>query len=648
MTLVGDWELWPELAVRSAGFPVAGLDAFGPGDEAGRLAAAARDGRFLEAVTWQNPAAARNAVRPVADGTAGHGSKAVRRETVVASYWQRYCAKNDTIGFFGPLAWGSVDGPAFSFRGGAVECERSVHLEAWAVQALAAAIDPDLCVPTGPRAEDDLREMLDEHGDAAVRAGGLAALERLERARDRVAVAPAEDLLDALAGLDAVFVELTGREPVRHSGRAYGARTLTYLDSMRDVDLTLGQPVLDELAPALGVLFEASRWFCGEVHAVAREIVARALPQAGPFGPVLGRVLGELMSLPPAVHDAVAELQARVSALVADPDPQTIGARAEAAFADHRPAWPRAVHHSVDIQLAARDADAIAAGDYLAVVGDIHPGDNPLGQGLFADRHPNPEDLLNRMAADVGPGVPELLPPLGPGLGVDARGVAPTHDDTTYISVLPETRARGGRRTWWAGELEVDGEDVVDRSGTLRANVLDVLGLPIFITAVRTFALLPEAEHAPRVTIGRVVLRRESWRVPAADIPQRFEDVPAFARDRGMPRRVFTSSPLERKPMYLDVESPRLARILCRQARAAEGGDMRFTEMLPGPSDCWLADAQDNRYVSELRLVAADSSSIYLRARRSAAAPAASSFCCSPASPSPGSMRTRESVNGSR
>jgi hypothetical protein len=77
-----------------------------------------------------------------------------------------------------------------------------------------------------------------------------------------------------------------------------------------------------------------------------------------------------------------------------------------------------------------------------------------------------------------------------------------------------------------------------------------------------------------------------------------------------MPARVFTKSSLERKPMYLDVESPALCRILCRQARkAAEASPtdrIHFTEMLPGPGECWLADGDGNRYVSELRLVAVD------------------------------------------
>jgi hypothetical protein len=111
------------------------------------------------------------------------------------------------------------------------------------------------------------------------------------------------------------------------------------------------------------------------------------------------------------------------------------------------------------------------------------------------------------------------------------------------------------------------------------------------------------------VTIGDTVLRREGWSIPATDIPERADDVAAFARDRGMPRRLFMKSPLERKPMYLDTESAVLSRILCRQARHAReepGTRMEFTEMLPAPDECWLADADENRYVSELRIVAVD------------------------------------------
>ncbi len=316
------------------------------------------------------------------------------------------------------------------------------------------------------------------------------------------------------------------------------------------------------------------------------------------------------MQLPPELDDEVAELQRRMGTVLADPDPATVGARAAAAFADRSPAWPHAVFQSVDVQIAAREATEVGGDDWLAVIGDMHLGSNPLMQGVFAHRHPRPEGFVEAVVAAVGEGVPILLPPFGPGMGVEARGFPVVSDDAIQIAAMPGTRAQGGRRAWEPEELLVDGADLVDPPGMLRVPLITALWLPIFISGARTFELQPDVAHAPRVTIGRTVLAREAWSVPAAEVPERAEDVPAFARDRGMPRRVFHKSPLERKPMYLDAESPVLARILCRHARHAAAQSprarIRFTEMLPTPEQCWLADPQGNRYVSELRLVALD------------------------------------------
>lgn len=170
--------------------------------------------------------------------------------------------------------------------------------------------------------------------------------------------------------------------------------------------------------------------------------------------------------------------------------------------------------------------------------------------------------------------------------------------------------AQGGHPIWLPHELRVDGSDLVDHGGTLRVPLLDVFWLQIFISGARTFDPQPEQHHAPRLTIGHTVLAREAWNIPAGEVPASAQDVGAFARDLGMPRRVFVKSPLERKPMYLDTDSPVLARILCRHARhaAAESSQhrIRFTEMLPTPEQAWLADPDGDRYVSELRLVALD------------------------------------------
>ena len=615
--LLGEWELWRDFAVRSAGFPVSGLEAFGKGDETIRLREVACDPMFREAVTWQNPEAHDNAVLKLADGSPAKPSRIRQREELVGSYWQRYCAKNDTIGFFGPLAWGRIDEQRvpLTSRSGALVRERDVHLEAWGVQALAATIDPGLIIATGPHAAKDLRAALESHSEAGARERGLAALDRFEHALGAVAQAPPELLRHALGALDTTFSELTGRAPVRNPGRAYGARTLVYIDCMRDLEVTLGRTLVDEIAPALQTLFEAGRWYCGQINEIGKSVIEQSLPPGGrgPFAPVLDRVLKTLlMQWPAEIRAELAEMHRRLALVLADPGVETIGARAAAMFADHQPAWPTSVFQSVDLQLAAPDEKAVAHGDWLAVIGDMHPGANPLVQGLFAHRHPNPLAMLELIRATLGRPLPLLLPPFVPEMGQDGRGMPATAEDDIHLAAMAHTRARPPRRTWTPDELLVDGGDVIDRDGTLRVPLPDALGMAIFIAGVRAFELLPNDEHVKRVAVGRTVLRREGWNVPASEIPRDAQDLAAFARDRGMRRHLFAKSPLERKPMYLDVESPALTRVLCRHARQAAshapGTAVRFTEMLPTPEQCWLRDPEGNRYVSELRLVAVDRS----------------------------------------
>src|SRR4051794_40661060 len=94
--LTDDWSLWSDFAVRSSGFPVEGLDVFGPGEEP-RLVEVARDPAFREAVAWQSRASLARAVDKLAAGAPGSRSRRRRWTDVVAAYWQRYCSKNDTI-----------------------------------------------------------------------------------------------------------------------------------------------------------------------------------------------------------------------------------------------------------------------------------------------------------------------------------------------------------------------------------------------------------------------------------------------------------------------------------------------------------------------------------------------------------------------
>jgi Lantibiotic dehydratase, N terminus len=193
------WRVWRSALLRGAGFPIGGLDRFADrelaaaadaaiaepdaraGFEAAFDAAARRLGRtvhdiagdplFREALTWQNPVA----VRTMLDPLRRHGLAPKRdagqreKEARLARYWARYCAKNDSIGFFGPVCWvdvrdddsavGAVPGPGLVRR-------RRTYLEWWTLAALAQRLAADPVVrPWLPCA---LQPMLSLAGGAVV------------------------------------------------------------------------------------------------------------------------------------------------------------------------------------------------------------------------------------------------------------------------------------------------------------------------------------------------------------------------------------------------------------------------------------------------------------------------------------------------
>jgi hypothetical protein len=106
------------------------------------LAAVAGEARFREAVTWQNRSAVNHSFDPLRDDPSGDLSwKARRRRRLAAIYLQRYCYKAETIGFFGPVGWGSFAGrPGAQTElrcGPTLLARRRVYFEYWTIDALA-------------------------------------------------------------------------------------------------------------------------------------------------------------------------------------------------------------------------------------------------------------------------------------------------------------------------------------------------------------------------------------------------------------------------------------------------------------------------------------------------------------------------------
>jgi hypothetical protein len=110
----------------------------------------AAEQRFQEAVLWQNRAAYHSVIEPLLkeqEVSESRNQRRRRNEELVAIYWQRYCVKNDTIGFFGPVGWGRFvdEGAALDARPGPnTISRRSIHFEQWGIDALARVISNDV------------------------------------------------------------------------------------------------------------------------------------------------------------------------------------------------------------------------------------------------------------------------------------------------------------------------------------------------------------------------------------------------------------------------------------------------------------------------------------------------------------------------
>src|SRR5262249_16883911 len=143
-------------------------------------------------------------------------------------------------------------------------------------------------------------------------------------------------------------------------------------------------------------------------------------PEEQPLAPLVDRVCGALWQLPRHLRPEIAELQRRCAALLDAGDDETIASRAATAFADHGSAWPLSVFQSVDLQIAPADVAAVETGQFLAVVGDFHPG-NPLVQGLFSTRFPDPERFRAIFHADVGEPIVQPILIRSPGMRLSAR-----------------------------------------------------------------------------------------------------------------------------------------------------------------------------------------------------------------------------------
>jgi hypothetical protein len=690
--------------------------------------------QFREAVTWQN----RRVVKEALDRllrksleSSVRNSQQRQYEEVIAIYWQRYCMKNDTIGFFGPVGWARFVPEVeclVSRPGEQLFTARRTYWEAWAIEALGAAmvrksniqkwIAPILMpfiriagtvlhhplmgsvplppkhalllqacngkdtamqiaerllrspgsgfhsenevynllrefvarrlvfwsfnIPMGPHPEQSLRRALQRISDAGTQYPALALLEEFDSAKRRVDASAGnpEKLDEALNSLEQAFERTTGISATRNHGETYAGRTLLYEDGRRDVEVDLGPQLLRSFEPALSLLLLAGRWFAAQVtHSYGNKFAEIYSQQAqrNRNACVDAAVLWtQAMPLftehkTELVDPVQQEFQRKWESIL------RLGAGRETVqfsyhellprvlkeFSMTRPGWT-ARYHSPDIMIAATSEEAIRTGDCFFVMGEAHIGANTLNASLFVNQHPSPDELLEATEHDLKH---VNVVPTG---FKQAKGCRTTPSligrSTARLEYLPDLFVEDRSKSIPISSMvvkEQDGKLVAStRDGKYSVSVIDLLHPLLNKLFIDGFKIISPRPHTPRILIDRLVIKRESWSftpselqfVQNSDPAESFLQIRSWARSHAIPRFVFYKVPIERKPVYLDFESPILMGIFARLVRrtqeaALPDSRVELSEMLPTSDQLWLRDKHNQKYTSEFRLVAVDTCS---------------------------------------
>jgi hypothetical protein len=400
--------------------------------------------------------------------------------------------------------------------------------------------------------ERALRERIARVGDAAVRDDALARLDALEAGR--AAVAAARDEASLSAALDVVsgtYARITGVLP-------YGP--LVICPPRETPGVSLPRRVIDDIAPALSLVLASARYAAAEA-AEAFETGFRTLHRTMfgarrrvPFVEAWFASERLLYGVKNGVlRDVARRVRERWTAISAEHSGETrvtsgkLATAVEAAFAAPSSAWAGARRHTCDVALAAHSRDAIDEGRYLAVLEAVHVATDMLP----SSDAPDPFVIETGFAACAAP--PERV--------------------LRIAELWLEQRERGFV--------------VVSQDGRFERPLLDVMGPRIAAIIEDAVSLTSGADHEPRWTIDRLVVRRESWRIAPEEA----------TRARGLPRFVVVKGS-DGRSTILDLESARAAPILDELARTAKS-PLRFTELLPTPDDAWHAER-----LSTLRLIA--------------------------------------------
>lgn len=112
-------------------------------DKQKKLQAIFQQSKFQEAVFQQSPSMYSNTLTTYLNSPINKRNSYLKRiERQLISYLQRFCTKNETTSFFGPIQYGELtdEEPAIQYQSLPTERERKAFLPFWAVKAMAEVI----------------------------------------------------------------------------------------------------------------------------------------------------------------------------------------------------------------------------------------------------------------------------------------------------------------------------------------------------------------------------------------------------------------------------------------------------------------------------------------------------------------------------
>lgn len=466
----------------------------------------------------------------------------------------------------------------------------------------------------------------------------LSALENTRKSAGNV-----EQLNRSLDELENVFTELTGQNANRNAGKTYAGRTLVFEDCRRDVNVLAGKEIVEEIFPALNLLFKSTRWLTGRTselfnqafETIYREIIERTGNQNIEFYEFWKQVNGlffhETSNL---TQEIVPEFQRKWQKILNISDDKNavnyssdeLKQAVENEFAAEFPGWSTAKYNSPDIMICARDIEQINSGDFLYVMGELHLGVNTLMNSMFLRVSNKPAEIMKGFFEDF-PNPRFIIVP--PKEMVTSRNYPLFNLAKDFYLGFTKNAVDLGKGNYLEiSDLIVEKTDgelfVTSRDGKLKFPLKTVFADILSGICTNLFKMIEQTDHTPRITIDKLVVRREAWRfdfselsfVFAKESRERFLEAQIFRRQRDLPKEVFIKITGEIKPFYLNFESPHLVENVCKniknQFEQNEVGSAVFSELLPSFENLWFTNRKNEHFTSEFRFVFVDKKGLHL------------------------------------